>query len=252
LLVVSFYFFSCGTQQKVGNYVQDLSLDSSGKEIRVPELRIQKNDILSIQVFSSSTQPESDLLYNLPVATASGSSAPGAGSGLLVDSKGNIEYPRLGTIHAEGLTREELGAEIKKRLTEPIELLRSPTVIIRFVGLKITVIGEVNSQGVLSIPGERVTILEAVGLAGGITEYGLKDAVKVIREADGKREVGIIDLSSKDLFESPFYHLRQNDLVLVDPTRRKAKKADQDLVIQRVSFGLSLITAFALIYNIFQ
>jgi polysaccharide export outer membrane protein len=209
LLVVSFYLFSCGTQQKVGNYVQDLSRDSSGKEIRVPELRIQ-------------------------------------------NSKGNIEYPRLGTIHAEGLTREELGEEIKKRLTQPIELLRNPTVLIRFVGLKITVIGEVNSQGVLSIPGERVTILEAVGLAGGISEYGLKDAVKVIRETDGKREVGIIDLSSKDLFDSPFYHLRQNDLVVVDPTRRKAKKADQDLVIQRVSFGLSLITAFALIYNIFQ
>jgi polysaccharide export outer membrane protein len=150
------------------------------------------------------------------------------------------------------LTKEELANEIKIRLTEPVKLLEDPTVIIRFQNLKITVIGEVNKQGVVTIPSERVTILEAVGLAGGLTDYAVKNSVKVVRENDGKRDIGIIDLSSKTLFESPYYTLRQNDIVIVDPTARKSKKADQDLVIQRVSFGLSVITAIALVYNIFK
>jgi polysaccharide biosynthesis/export protein len=255
LFVFTLFLFSCRTQQTVANYVEDVSADTSGKEIRVPQLRIQKNDVLTIQVFSSSTQPElSDAPYNLPAAPSGGSASGGASTqpGFLVDANGNIEYPRLGTIHVEGLTRDELSAEIKKRLTQPVELLRNPTVLIRFQSLKITVLGEVNSQGVLSIPGERLTILEAMGLAGGITEFGVKNSVKIIREADGKREIGTIDLSSKELFESPYYHLRPNDVVMVAPTKRKAKKADQDLVVQRVSFGLSLLTAFALIYNLFQ
>ena len=135
---------------------------------------------------------------------------------------------------------------------EPVELLKDPTVLIRFQNLKITVTGEVKSPGLKVIPSERVTILEAIGLAGDLTDYGVKDAVKVVREIDGKRQVGIVDLSSKDVFESPFYYLMQNDLVVVDPTRKKAKKADQDMVIQRVSFGLSVVTAIALVYNILK
>lgn len=254
VLVFPAYLVSCSTQQRVPNYIQNITDTTLKDSVEIPELKIQKNDLLSIQVYSLSTRPEVDALYNLSFSP--GSSAPGQGSspsgGFLVDAKGNIEYPRLGTFHAEGLTKDELAAEIKKRLIEPVRLLESPTVIIRFQNLKITVVGEVNNQGVVSIPGERVTILEAIGLAGGVTDFGVKNAVKVIREADGKREVGIVDLSSENLFDSPFYSLRQNDVVLVDPIRRKAKKAEQDVVIQRVSLGLSIITAIALLYNVFR
>ncbi|MBL7743617.1 MAG: polysaccharide biosynthesis/export family protein [Chitinophagaceae bacterium] len=250
LLVFPLYLISCSTQQRIPTYLEN-SKDSSGKgEVQVAELRIQKNDNLSIQVYSASTKPEVDELYNLRTATGGG--AGQNSGGFLVDAKGNIEYPRLGTFHAEGLTKDELAAQIKKRLTEPVELLRDPTVIIRFQNLKITVMGEVASQGVISIPGEKVTILEAVGLAGGINEWGLKDKVKVIREIDGKREIGQINLSSDSLFASPFYNLMQNDVVLVQPAKNKAKKAEQDVVLQRVSFGLSVITAIALLYNIFR
>jgi polysaccharide export outer membrane protein len=80
----------------------------------------------------------------------------------------------------------------------------------------------------------------------------MKDAVKVIREIDGKREIGVVDLSSDSLFISPYYNLLQNDLVIVPPTKKKEKKAEQDQVLQRVSFGLSVITAIALVYNIFR
>lgn len=250
LFLIPLYMVSCSTQKKYPtyNYVQNLSDTSDKGEVKIPELRIQKNDQLYIRVYSVSTRPDvSDAMFNLTE-----NDAQGATGGFLVDINGNIEYPRLGTIHAEGLTKQELAAEIKKRLTQPEELLRNPTVIIRFINYRVTVMGEVAKEGPITVPGERITILEAIGLAGGIKEFGKKNTVKVVREIDGKREVGVVDLSSKSLFESPFYNLMQNDIVFVDPSKMKAKQAEQSVVAQRVTFALSLITAAAFIYNIFK
>ena len=255
-LVIPFYFISCGTQQRVPNYLQHVT-DSTGRgEVKIPELRIQKNDLLSIQVYSASTKPEiSDAIYNLPSMQTQGQgSSPGGSSsgGFLVDVNGNIEYPRLGLLQAEGLTKLQLADIIKRKINEKDSVLTNPSVIIRFQNLKVTVMGEVNQQGPISVPGERVTILEAIGLAGGTTDFGMKNKVKVMREIDGKRETGLVDLSSEKLFESPYYNLVQNDVVVVDPTKRKQKKAEQDMVMRQVTFGLSLITAIALLYNVFN
>jgi polysaccharide biosynthesis/export protein len=252
LLVFPFYFISCGTQKKLPDYLERITDSSDKKEVVVSELRIQKNDILSIQVYSASTDIRADELYNLRTASAASGSGGANAVGFLVDAKGNIEYPRVGIIHADGLTKQELGDIIKRRINEKDSVLTDPAVIIRFQNFKITVLGEVGSQGEHIIPGERVTILEAVGLAGGISDEGMKNAVKIIRETDGKIEIGKIDLSSDSLFISPYYNLKQNDVVLVQPTRNKIKKEEQDRVVQRVSFGLSLITAIALLYNIFR
>jgi polysaccharide export outer membrane protein len=252
LLALPIYLLSCGTQKKLPAGYLDRIIDTSGKgEVKISELHIQKDDILTIQVYSASTKPEIDELYNLrsPITTAGQTASSG---GFLVDAKGNIEYPRLGTFHAAGLTKDELAAQIKKRLTEPVELLKDPTVIIRFQNFKVLVMGEVKNPGQFNIPGERITVLEAIGLAGDIDEYGLKDAVKVIRETDGKRTVGVIDLSSDSLFISPYYNLVQNDQVIVLPSKKKLKKTEQDLVVQRIGFGLNIITAIALLYNIFK
>ncbi|MBK8143460.1 MAG: polysaccharide biosynthesis/export family protein [Chitinophagaceae bacterium] len=172
-------------------------------------------------------------------------------SGFLVDVSGNIDYPQLGTIHAEGLTKLELAAEIKKRLTQPVELLADPSVIIRFLNFKVNVLGEVARPGLINVPGERITILEAIGLAGDITQYGRKNTVKVIREIDGDRNIGTIDLSSKDLFESPYYNLLQNDVVMVEPSKRKAQSAEQALTAQKISFALTIVTVAATLANIF-
>jgi len=252
LLAIPFAVISCGTQKKTPYYLENV-IDSSGKEnVKTPELRIQKNDLLSIQVYSLSTKPElSDALYNLPCNNASGSTTANV-CGFLVDAAGNIEYPRLGTIHAEGLNKQELAAEVKKRLIQPVELLKDPNVIIRFLNYKVTVLGQVAREGVVSVPGERITILEAVGLAGGITDFGKKNTVKVIREINGKREIGYIDLSSKTLFESPYYHLMQNDVVLVEPTSQKQRMTDMAMVQQRIGFALSIISTAAVIYSIIQ
>jgi len=245
LFLIPVYLISCKPQQKMPYYLDNLT-DSSGKgEVKVPDLKIQQNDLLSIQVYSLSTVQDVDQLYNLP---ASGDKQS---SGFLVDGSGNIEYPRLGTIHAEGLTKHELAAEIKKRLTEPVELLKDPTVIIRYLNFKITILGAVGKEGVIDVPGERLTILQAVGLAGGITDYGKKTDLKIIREVDGKRETGTINLSDKNIFNSPFYNLVQNDLIIVGDTGKKQKEEEQARVTQRISFALTLVTVAATLANIF-
>ncbi|MFI5130139.1 MAG: polysaccharide biosynthesis/export family protein [Chitinophagales bacterium] len=250
LLAIPFYFFSCTPQKPLPNYLEKITDTTGEREVTIPELRIQKFDILSIQVYSAAIDPKADEIFNL--RSGGTTSATAAPVGFLVDVNGNIEYPRLGSFHAEGLTKDELAAQIKKRLVDPIQLLIDPIVIIRFQNFKVTVLGEVGSQGVLNIPGEKVTILEAVGLAGGITDFGLKNTVKVVRQIDGKRNIGMIDLSSDSLFMSPYYNLMQDDVVLVEPAKRKAKRVEEDRALQRVSFGLSLITAIALLYGIFQ
>jgi polysaccharide export outer membrane protein len=247
MIVFPLYLISCGTQQKIPNYLETIT-DSTGKGlVNIPELRIQKNDLLSIQVYSASTKPEvSDAIYNLPQTAGEGT------GGFLVDANGNIEYPQIGALHVDGLTKQQLADLIKQKINEKDSVLTKPSVIIRFQNLKITVMGEVKSPGVKTIPGERVTVLEAIGLSGDVTDFGMKNAVKVIREIDGKREIGIVDLSSDKLFESSYYNIMQNDVVLVDPTKRKAKQADQQNTIQKVGFGISIITAAALLINIFK
>ena len=244
LLVFPLYLFSCTPQQKIPNYLENVT-DTSGTGVVVmPDLRIQKNDLLSIQIHSLSTKPEvSDALFNQITTTASVVGAtPAYTSGYLVDLDGNIEHHRLGLIHAEGMTKQELAAEIKKRLTVPVELLTNPTVIIRFLNYKVTVMGQVARPGDIQVPGERITILQAIGLSGDLTEFGEKQNVRVVREIDGRREIGRIDLSSKDLFQSPYYNLLQNDIVIVEESGRKAKKEEQALMAQKVSIALSIAT----------
>jgi polysaccharide biosynthesis/export protein len=250
LLAFPLYLVSCGSQKKAASYYLDKVADTTIKGAATfPELRIQKNDQLSIQVYSASTDPEVDKIYNLPSGGEGASSPTG---GFLVDARGNIEYPRLGTIHAEGLTKLELAEIIRKKLIEPIELLKNPSVIIRFLNYKITVLGQVGREGVVTLPSEKVTILEAIGMAGGITDFGKKDRVKIYREINNQREVGYINLSNDSLFASPYYYLVQNDVVIVEPTKQKAKAQDQAVVAQRISLAIGVITAAAFIYNIFK
>jgi polysaccharide export outer membrane protein len=255
LLAFPFYFISCGTQKRIPNYLQNVSDTTRTAAVVYPELRIQKNDILSIQVYSASTKREvSDVPYNLPGGNAGSSSGSdgGSASGFLVDARGEIDYPMIGKVHAEGLTRQELGDVILRKINEKDSVLASPSIIIRFQNLRITVLGEVGRQGVIQIPGEKVNILEAIGLAGGVTDFGLKQSVKIVRETDGKREVGIVDLSSSDLFASPYYNLQQNDMVMVEPSIRKAKKQEQEAFFRQAGFVLSVITAMAVVVRLFQ
>ena len=255
-VILVLFISSCRTQKSVpNNYLENVA-DTSGKNtVKIPELVIQKNDLLSIQIYSATTNPETDVPYNLPNfggVSSGGSLGATVITGFLVDANGNIEYPRIGTIHVEGLTKSELADLIKKRINQPEQQLENPTVIVRFLNYKITVLGEVMRPGSYSIPAERVTVLEALGLAGDIGVYGKRNTVKVVREINGNREIGTIDLTSKDLFESPYYNLFQNDIVIVEAKRSKARQADTQEVSQRISLALGIITSIALIYNVFK
>ena len=252
-IALPFCFFSCTTPKALPYYLENVVDTTRTDLVAFPELRIQKNDLLSIQVYSLSTDPKVDELYNMRVSSSASSGAANQQViGYLVDVNGNIDYPRLGVIHVEGLTKHEVAKEIKKRLTEPVELLRDPTVIIRFLNYHVLVMGEVGAPGAITVQGEKLSILEAVALAGGIPNTGKKNSVRVIREINGVREIGVIDLSSKDVFKSPYFNLMQNDIILVEPTKRKLTSEEQNIVAQRIGFALSVITAAAFIYNIFS
>jgi len=247
LLALPLYFLSCKPQQKLPSYLDKMP-DSTGKgTVTIPELTIQKNDLLSIQIFSLSTKPEtSDAIYNQPASGGEGGTA-----GYLVDINGNIYHHRLGVFQAAGKTKQALADEIKKRLTEPVELLKDPTVVIRFQNFKVTVLGQVGREGIINVPGEKITILEAVGLAGGITDYGRKNRLRVLREINGTRETGSIDLSTEEIFESPYYYLAQNDVIIVEANDQKQKEQEEIKTYRKISFALTLVTVTATLANIF-
>lgn len=247
LLITVFGLFltSCTSQRAVNNYYLQNAVDTSGKfPVSVPKLVIQKGDLLSIRVYSTAIgiNPQADAPYNL-------SDGGSTGAGFLVDGKGNIEYPQLGVLHVEGLTREELAELIKNKLQGQ---LNNPSVIVRFLNYRITILGEVGSPNTFTIPVENITILEALGMAGDVTEFGRRDRIRVIREVDGQTEIGVINLTSDSMFVSPYYRLQQNDVVLVEPTQLRSKQQDQQIIVQQIGIATSILTAIALILNLIR
>lgn len=238
-------FSSCKTQQNF-SYLADLT-DTTGKvQVNYPEPLIQKSDLLSIMVYSDATDGgKTDAMYNITITGSAGSTAA---QGYLVDNDGYIQYPRIGKIKAEGLTKAQLAEEIRKKVDGP---LSNPSVIVRLLNFKITMLGEVQRPGPINLPSEKITILEAIGLAGDITLYGKKEDIVVLREVNGIVEHGTVDLSSKVVFDSPYYYLRQNDVVLINPNKNKARLNDQ-VFNQRLSIAFSIINTIALLYNIFR
>jgi polysaccharide export outer membrane protein len=162
-----------------------------------------------------------------------------------VDNEGNITFPLLGKIHVAGSTISGMTDSLTN-LVKP--LVADAIVSIRLLNFKITVLGEVLKPGSMSIPNERVTILDAIGLAGDLTVFGRRDNIKIIREVNGKREMGMLDLKNGDIFNSPYYYLRQNDIIYVEMNNRKMGNADQTNV-RTISIVLASITAVALIIS---
>ena len=243
-LVGPLLLFSCATQKRTPQYLEQLRDTTIRAALKFPELKIQKDDLLSIFVYSDALDKlKTDALYNLPASAGGGST-----TGFLVDVNGDIEYPGIGKIHAEGMTKLQLADYIKEKFGKEDSVLKNPSVIIRWLNYKITLLGEVNREGLVNLPGEKVNILEAIGLVGGITPYGKKENVRVYREIDGNREIGTIDLTSKDMFLSPYYHLMQNDIILVEPNKAKARPEDQ-LTWQKITAAVGLITSLVFIYD---
>lgn len=232
ILVFSGLLYSCKTTRPV-QYLSGPIDTAAISRISLPEPRIQKGDLVGITVYSDN--PEATAIFNQQMNTTmasaaifgsgiTGANAP-AMPGYLVDSRGNIRFQVLGELHVEGLTKAGLESLLKEKLAGVY--LSNPYFNIRFLNYKFTILGEVAKQGVYNIPGENINILEAIGMAGDITLYGLKDSIMVVRETNGERKIGYLDVSRPEVFTSPYYNLQQNDIVIVKTNPRKPDISEQ-------------------------
>ena len=216
---------SCTTPKNIV-YFQDAGNYKTYNNVNKYEVYIHQDDLLAIMVNSQAT--EAALPLNLPMVSYYVGGDPYGQQrvlGYLVDKEGNIDFPMLGKIHVEGLTRNRLRELIKEMLIRE-GLLKDPIITINFLNFKVSVQGEVNNPGSFNITGERLTLLEALSMAGDLTIYGRRDRVAVIREAEGTRSIFYHDLSSIDVFESPYYYLQQNDIVYVEPNKRRVQQSN--------------------------
>jgi polysaccharide export outer membrane protein len=222
---------SCGTVKDIA-YFQNKVVNQPEKIDKHAGIVIQPKDMLSISV--SSRNPELVAMFNLSlVQYTPGSEMGGAGGGqqrmlgYVVDNNGYIDFPVLGLIKVAGLTRWELSEMIKTRLVKD-GLLPDAVITVEFMNFKVSVLGEVASPGTYTIQGDKVTILQALSLAGDLTIYGQRENVSVIRERDGERVFFQINLCDVDLFKSPAYYLQQNDVIYVEPSVEKARQSTID------------------------
>ena len=214
------FLASCSAPKEV-LYLQDIASIKEENIDKNYEVIIHKDDLLAILV--NSKDPELALPFNMPVVTyqiGAQTTAQQRLLGYLVDQNGDIDFPILGKIHVEGLTRMQVTELIKQKLMSE-DLIKDPIVTVQFLNFKVSVMGEVTRPGTFDISGDRITLLDALSMAGDLTIYGRRDRVAVIREKDGKRRILYHDLRSSDIFQSPCYYLQQNDIVYVEPNKAK-------------------------------
>lgn len=246
IFAVIFFAGSCvNTKQAIYfNGIKDTTIVSASGEM---EPIIQKSDLLGIVV--SSLSPEASAQFNAPSmptpTTTTGGSSISASVGYLVDQDGNIEFPQLGSIHAAGLTKRQLADNIIKIVLAK-RLLTEPKLTISFLNFRVTVLGEVAHPTVIQVANEKISLLEAVGLAGDLTIYAKRDNVMVIREENGVRSVKRLNLNTKELFTSPYYFLRTNDIVYVEPNASKVSSVSRStqifpIVISALSFLIIVV-----------
>ena len=186
--------------------------------------KIEINDVIRIDVSSMDEELAAPFQLNLNSqgAGGGGGSQNSAMTGYLVNSLGNINFPVLGEIYVEGKSREELEEQLTTTLRE--KYLRDAVVRVRIVNFKVTVMGETGSS-VIEVTDERISVPQALAMSGDITYDGQRDNILVIRQVDDQLMYQTLDLTSVDIFQNPFYYLKQNDIIYVEPTYRKVKSA---------------------------
>ncbi|RAK02569.1 polysaccharide export outer membrane protein [Larkinella arboricola] len=225
-------FSSCISQKQI-TYFQGPLADSTAivQEITnryVPVIQI--NDLLGINV--NSLNPEASSFFNpyagieqrMNLNSFQGQVPVTSAVGYLVDAEGNVQLPLVGKIKIAGLTSTGARDLIQEKLKK---YLKEPTVAVRFLNFKVSVLGEVARPSMFSVPNEQMTLTEALSLAGDITIYGRRDNVMIIRETNGKREFGRVNMNQRDLFKSPFYYLHPNDVIYVEPGKARLAYADR-------------------------
>ena len=246
------FLSSCGVKYKSVPYFTDLPVDSTIQEQIKNQtiLKIQKDDILAITV--SSLNPEASAIFNLGNTSSiqgnvnANVNPVNTSNGFMVDQKGAIQLPLVGSIQLEGLTTTAARELIQSKL---VTYLKEPVVSLRLINFKVSVLGDVARPGVFPVQNERVSVNEALSMAGDLTITAVRNNVLLIRENQGKREYVRLNLQSKDLFNSPYYYLQNNDVLYVQPG--SAKYASVDSSYRNVSIVLSALSVIALIISRF-
>lgn len=241
LICLTALLSSCISQRKL-SYLHDVTAASADSinQTYMPQYEnfIERGDVLSILV--NALDVEAVQAFNMPLANVQrlgartvNTSGGGSIQGYKVDPDGNINFPVLGMLHVEGLTTSELRDTLTTLISQSV---KNPIVNISFQNSSITVLGEVKNPGRHTMDRQGINIFEAVGLAGDLTIYGKRQNVLISREVDGKMEFARLNLNDEAIFASPYFHIRQNDVIYVEPNNARS------LASQNVPLYLSVIT----------
>lgn len=262
-LAIVFALSSCADQKKIAYFQKGINQSDTIDVSKAYVPTIQPGDILSIPIGSlNSTASSFFNPFSINPNPADNSASSGAtsavggiqggtasaGQGYLVDVNGGIELPLLGTIKVAGLTTGEAKDLIKNQLKD--KYLKEPTVNVRFLNYKVSIMGEVARPAVYVIPNEKVTLPEALSMAGDLTIFGKRENVLIVRDNNGKKEFGRVNLNTRELFTSPYYYLHSGDLVYVEQGKGKAAQNDQTYRILPII--LSALSVFAIIITRFR
>lgn len=246
---------SCSTANLT--YLSDLEeqavFESNLSDVNEP--RIQPGNLLRVSM--SSQNPESNALFNSGLVLTGGSGrnpdpngmmvGSSASDGYLVDRKGFVNFPFIGKVNLEGLTKEEATDKVTVILKR---FVKEPVINIRIINFKVTVLGEVNRPSILLVPGEKINILEALASAGDMTPFGKRENVVIIRTIKDVRSTSRVNLNKKSLLNSPYFYLQQDDIVYVEP--KKAKSLQASSSAYRLPTWLSLASLIAFIISTFR
>lgn len=215
----------------------------------IPEPIITSNDILSISV--SSANPEADIPFNTPntLSAAQGTigSLANQTSGYLVNKEGTIQFPVLGNISVSGKTKSEIKNIIASELTEK-KLLKDPVVSIRIINFRVTIMGEVRNPSVVTVPSERMSVLEAIGMAGDLTPFAKRDNIVLVREESGQKVIRRLNLNSKEIFSSPYYYLKSNDIIYAEANAARLSSSERSM--QLLPIVLSSVSVLAVVVGL--
>jgi polysaccharide export outer membrane protein len=248
VVMASIFLFSCVNSKQL-SYFQDLSDTSRTHRVDLSPyepLRLQPDD--QVQINISSISPEASQFFNLMQPT------PNAGIGgggqmyqniYSVNQQGLISLPILGDIPVKGQTTEELRLRIKGLLKD---YLKEAVVTVKLVNFRVTVIGDVGRPTVVPVQGERINVLEAMGAAGDMTIYGKRYNVKVVRQTEGRMEVTHLNFNNSKAIESPYFQLRQNDLVYVEPYKSKGLASESWVTLVPIATSVLTLLAISLSY----
>lgn len=241
LLMCAAALASCSPKTNLAYFADTASVTDGTLPIQKEELTIRPNDELVINV--TSEVPEQSAMYNLPFNNPGQlgqnftlNSSNSRQQTYIVGKDGDIEMPILGKVHVAGLTTSQLAQELTKRISADVE---DPYVRVVLINFKVKVIGEVSKPGSYLIDNERATVLDALAEAGDMTIFGKRDNVTIYREEDGQYSYHKLNLNDASTISSPYFYLKQNDVIYVEPGDAKAGQAEYN---QNNSYKISVIS----------